>query len=217
MRRLTRGFLSSLTMGISAVVVGVAVGYYVGFTEAFPLSGGVLAIIGLMLVGLLVAFYGGRLSGRADRPSASLRRSWDAFRRELDRARRFERTFVLLRIPAPEASGADGASGGDGKLGALPLVLRSIDQVWAMDGSIYIVLPEATRDTAHQVMGRLRMAMPDEPALEQVHMVEFPKDGVTTGALVANLRPIDASEAAAPVRLKVAERSPDVERTERTG
>lgn len=212
MRSVSRAFLSSLTIGLSAVVVGVAIGYYAGVTEALPMSAGTLAIIGLMLAGLLTAFYGGRVAGRPDRPSISLTRSWDAFRRELDRARRFERTFVLMRIPALETSSADSA--GFGALGALPLVVRSIDQVWAMDGSIYVVLPESTRATADQLMARLRVAMPGESALDHVEVVEFPADGVTTGALVANLRPIDSSGAAAPVRLKLAQSSDDADLTE---
>jgi hypothetical protein len=217
MRRMSRAFLSSLTMGVSAVVVGVAIGYYAGITGALPVSGGMLGIIGLMLAGLLTAFYGGRISGRADRPSASLHRSWDAFRRELDRARRFERTFVLLRIPALEMTSADGVAAGFGGLGALPLVIRSIDQVWAMDGSIYVVLPESTRATAEQLMARLRIAMPGEPALDHVDLVEFPGDGVTTGALVASLRPLHPSGAAVPVRLKLAQPPDDADLTERTG
>jgi hypothetical protein len=217
MHRVSSAFLSRLTMGISAVVVGVAIGYYVGVTEALPMSGGTLAIIGLMLAGLLTAFYGGRVSGRADQTSMSLQHSWDAFRRELDRARRFERTFVLLRIPALEMTSADGVASGFGALGALPLVVRSIDQVWAIDGSIYVVLPESSHATAHQLMARLRIAMPGMPALDHVEMVEFPRDGVTTGSLVANLRPIDLSGAAVPVRLKLAEPAADADRTERTG
>src|SRR5918992_100739 len=199
-----RALLSSLTIAISAVVVGVAIGYYAGVSGATPLSGGIVGIIGLMLAGLLGAFYGGRVSGRADRPSPSMQRSWDAFRRELDRARRFERTFVLVRLPVRDATGSEGL----GEVGArevLPLLVRSIDQVWAMDGSIYMVLPEGTRATARELIARLRVAMPHEPALDLVEVVEFPHDGVTTGALVANLQPIDASEAAAPVRLKLAE------------
>lgn len=214
---MSRTFLSSLSLAVSAAVVGVAIGYYAGVTGALPMSGGMLGIIGLMLAGLLGAFYGGRASGRADRPSDSPHPSWDTFRRELDRARRFERTFVLMRIPALETTGADGGAPRFGALGALPLVVRSIDQVWAVDGSIYVVLPESTVGTARELLGRLRIAMPDEPALERAELVEFPKDGVTAGALVANLRSIDRSGAAAPVRLKLAQPSTDADRTERTG
>jgi hypothetical protein len=213
----SKAFLSRLAIAISAVVVGIAIGYYAGITGATPISSGIVGIIGLMLAGLLGAFYGGRVSGRADRPAPSLQRSWDAFRRELDRARRFERTFVLVRIPLREKMRADDFAVAIGAHGTLPLLVRSIDQVWAMDDSIYMVLPESTRAMAHELIARLRVAMPSETALNHAEMVEFPHDGVTTGALVANLRPIEPSDVAAPVRLKLAEPAAGPDRSERTG
>jgi hypothetical protein len=214
--RLSPGFLSAASLAGSAIVVGVAVGYFAGTTGGMPLSAGVLAIMGLMLAGLLTAFYGGRVAASREQPQASsLHRSWDAFRRELDRARRFEHPFALLRFPSSEAM--EGGKHGLGGLATLPLVLRSIDQVWAMDGSVYVVMPEATGDAARQLVERLRSAMPGEPALDEVEMVEFPKDGVTTGALVSNLRAVSLDPSAAPVRLVHAPVSDDDSRTERTG
>lgn len=201
---MSRAGLSSLAMGIAAVVAGVGIGYYAGFTGALPLSGGMLAIVAMTLAGLGAAFYVGRATGRVEPATTSLQRSWDAFRRELDRARRFGRTFVLMRIPSPDSVGAEGISG-LGALAALPILVRSTDTVWAMDGNIYVVLPEATRESARQLMARLRVAIPGEPALDRVEAVEFPADGVTTRALVSNLRPLDEIDAAGPVRLKLAD------------
>jgi hypothetical protein len=197
-----RNVLSYLILGISAIVVGVAIGYYAGMSGALTVTAGMLGVIGLMLGGLVTAFYGGRMSGRSERPAGASHRSWDAFRRELDRARRFERSFVLMRFPGVDMASADGSTPAPGSLGALPLMVRSIDQVLPIDGSVYVVLPETGLESAQQLIGRLRTAIPGDPALDRVEAVEFPAGGVTTGALVANLRPIGELGAdRAPVRL----------------
>lgn len=217
---MSRPFVSMLLLGISAVMVGMAVGYYVALNEGLPISEDVLVIIALIFVALLTAFHGGRSLRRTNIPSASLDRSWDAFRRELDRSRRFERPFVLMRIPTSEpldATERAGASPTRGPLGALPLLVRSIDRVWTMDGSIYVVLPESSRASANELVARLRSTMSDAAALDGVQIAEFPQDGLTTGALLGSLRPAPAPGEAPPVRLVPARASADLRRDERTG
>lgn len=213
-----RTALFNLILGISAIVVGVAIGYYAGMSGALTVSAGMLGVIGLMLAGLVTAFYGGRMSGRSERPAGASHRSWDAFRRELDRARRFERPFVLLRFPGVDVASADGWTPAPGGLGALPLMVRSIDHVLPIDGSVYVVLPETSLKSAQQLIGRLRIAIPGDPALDRVEAVEFPAGGVTTGALVANLRPIgQLGTDRAPVRLVPPPTGQGDESSERTG
>ncbi len=213
-----RTVLSNLTLGISAVVVGVAIGYYAGMSGALTVTAGMLGVIGLMLGGLMTAFYGGRMSSRSERPAGASHRSWDAFRRELDRARRFERSFVLMRFPGIDVTNADGLAPAPGSLGALPLMVRSIDQVLSIEGSVYVVLPESSLESAQQLIGRLRIAIPGDPALDRVEAVEFPSGGATTGALVANLRPIgELGTDRAPVRLVPPLTDQREESSERTG
>ena len=214
---MSRTILSRLILGISAILVGVAIGFYTGMSGAVTVTAEMLGVIGLTLIGLVTAFYGGRISGRSERLQVAPHRSWDAFRRELDRARRFERPFVLLRIPGVEVP-PDGLTASFAGLGALPLMVRSIDQVLPIDGSMYVVLPEATRASAEQMIARLRVAIPGDPALDRVEAVEFPGDGLTTGALVANLRPIsELREDRPPVRLVPPLSGPGGEPSERTG
>jgi hypothetical protein len=197
-----RTVLSNLILGISAIVVGVAIGYYAGMSGALTVTAGMLGVIGLMLAGLVTAFYGGRMASRSERPAGASHRSWDAFRRELDRARRFEHSFVLMRFPGVDVPSADGSTPAPGSLGALPLMVRSIDHVLPIDGSVYVVLPESGLESAQRLIGRLRITIPGDPALDRVEAVEFPAGGVTTGALVANLRPIgELGTDRAPVRL----------------
>jgi hypothetical protein len=62
------------------------------------------------------------------------------------------------------------------------------------------------------------VAIPGDPALDRVEAVEFPGDGLTTGALVANLRPIsEVREDRPPVRLVPPLSGPGGEPSERTG
>ena len=181
---------------------GMAVGYYVALTGSMPSSAQVLLLIALTFTALLTAFHGGRSRARAEAPTGPAGRSWDELRRELDRSRRFERRFVLMRIPAGDALDPSGrTSAPKGVLGLLPVVLRSIDQAWTIEGNVMAVLPESTRDSAMALITRLRSTVPDPSVLDGIEIAEFPEDGVTIGALVANLRTPPASGESAPVRL----------------
>ncbi|MEA2651366.1 MAG: hypothetical protein QOI85_1087 [Chloroflexota bacterium] len=197
---------------------GMAIGFYVALTGSLPSSAQVLVLIALTFIALLTAFHGGRSRARAVPPSAPAGRSWDALRRELDRSRRFERRFVLMRIPASDALDPNGRTAvRKGVLGVLPVVLRSIDQAWTIDGNVMAVLPESNSDSATALIARLRSTLPDPSALDGVQIAEFPEDGVTIGALVANLRTPPAPGESAPVRLVPAQTPDEPRRDERTG
>ncbi len=200
-------------------MTGVAVGYYVAVTGGLPISESVLVIIALLFVALLTAFHGGRSRKAAEAQRPSFSESWDAFRRELDRSRRFGRKFVLMRIPAREMLQATGgnASAARGPLGAIPVAFRAIDQSWTMDGSVYAVLPESDRTAAMALIARLRASMPDAAALDEIQIAEFPGDGLTTGALVASLRAAPAPGEVPPVRLVPAGDVGDRRHDQRTG
>jgi hypothetical protein len=218
MRDMPQRFLAPLLLGVSATMVGMAVGYYVALAGGLPISAEVLVLIALTFVALLTAFHGGRSRARAGSAPAAVGRSWDALGRELDRSRRFERRFVLMRIPASDALDPDGrTSARKGVLGVLPMVLRSIDHAWTMEGSVMTVLPESNRDSAMALIARLRSTMPDPSALDEVQIAEFPEDGVTIGALVASLRTTPAPGESAPVRLVPAQTAGEPRRDERTG
>lgn len=200
-------------------MIGMAVGYYAAITGGLPISEGVLVLIALTSGALMTAFYLGRARVNAEAQPHSFNQSWDSFRRELDRSRRFERPFVLMRIPATDAHQPAGGlvPAARGTLGTLPLVLRGIDQAWTMEGSIYVVLPESNRAAAQALIARLRSTMPDAAELDDIQIAEFPDDGLTTGALVASLRAIPAPGEAPPVRLVPARDGGESTLDERTG
>lgn len=214
-----RQFLSLLLLGVATVTVGMAVGYYAAMTDGLPISGDVLIIIALTMVAVLAAFHGGRIPTAVEVRPQSSTQPWDAFRRELDRSRRFERQFVLMRATPGGALQGPGEPGSDagGPLGMLPLVLRGIDQAWAVDGDIYVLLPESDRASAVSLVARLRSTMPDAESLEDIQIAEFPQDGLTTGALIANLRPLPPPDTAPPMRLAPMQHDSERRRAERAG
>jgi hypothetical protein len=216
---MSRHALSIVLLATSAVLVGVAVGYYVAATGDLPLSVGVLVMVALIFVAVLTAFHAGRVSTVS---LAQINRPWDAFRRELDRSRRFERRFALLRMPYNESASADSdqddLATGDGLLGTIRLVVRSIDEAWLADGNLYVLLPEASRASASHLVNRLRSILPDPAALNRIELAEFPDDGVTMGAVLAGLRPMTVLAERGPVRLVQSRpANVDVQRGERTG
>jgi hypothetical protein len=115
---------------------------------------------------------------------------WREVQRELDRGRRHERPFVLIRIPT-SAAGAlgnghtPGAADPESLGRSLRAFLRSIDFLWVSDGHLYLLLPESSRAMGEAFLSRVRATAPH--LLSETDMVAFPEDGVTGGALLALL------------------------------
>jgi hypothetical protein len=103
---------------------------------------------------------------------------WDHLRRELDRARRYGREFALIRI-----AGADRDRAAD-----LAALLRTSDYVWLHGRATYVLLPEAGRSAAEQLVARLDHAAPSVLADDALELAAFPEDGLTSGALLAAVR-----------------------------
>lgn len=213
-----RRFMPMLLLAGSAATVGLAVGYYAAMTGAIGVSQGVVIILALTLVGLLAAFYGGRTPMPANAPIAPAD-AWTAFRLELDRSRRFERPFVLLRFAEPPARDFENVEPSEARPGisVVPTMLRGIDRVWSVGGSIYVLLPESRRASAEALLVRLRSLTRDDSLLDSVEMAEFPADGLTPSALITNLRPASPSDGEARVWLVQSEHEVGAGRDEQTG
>jgi hypothetical protein len=173
-------------------------GYVVGRAATPGAADGIILIPAAVLA--LTALGSFQIVRRLERESSAARepaeRPWEAFLRELDRSRRFERSFVLLRAPIPSVSSGGNRAAEQARLRALlSIVVRSIDHVWFDDQGVFVLLAESTRASAMAAVVRLSAAVPQVIALDSVEMAEFPDDGLTTGALLANLRPIAADDA----------------------
>ena len=119
---------------------------------------------------------------------------WDEFRRELDRSRRYERTFVVVRVQSRSGQGSnqDGHSATRDsmyeemlQIGAF---LRSVDRAWLADESVYVLLPESDLAMGEAFLTRVRRLAPEVLPDEGVRLSAFPLDGSTSGALLAKLR-----------------------------
>ena len=143
-----------------------------------------------------------RLRSRRAAPEA-MADLWNEFRRELSRSRRYERQFVLVRIPC--RVGADGWMNGRGRetspcvdeMVQVSAFLRNVDRAWVAEGSVYVLLPESDRARGEAFLARIRRLAPDVLPEEGVRLVAFPEDGPTSGALLAALegRPLAATPA----------------------
>lgn len=107
---------------------------------------------------------------------------------ELERSRRYERPFLLIRVPlgsSPRGNHQDG-------YGLLRSAVRYVDRCWSTAGSVYLLLPEATREMGEGLLMRLREAFP-ELRLDEARAACFPEDALTAGALLdAVRRPVSA-------------------------
>lgn len=110
-------------------------------------------------------------------------------RREIERARRYERQFALIRVESGTPDRADDFAT-DSTLEQIKPVLRALDYVWIERSGMHILLPEIGRAEAERCVSRLRDAV-DGPVVCRVAV--FPDDAVTDGALALRLDGSDES------------------------
>jgi hypothetical protein len=126
---------------------------------------------------------GRRRAAASDAPGDSGDRFRSALRRELERGRRYCRTFALVRVPLPSVRGGRRGLLGRRDHPADPTALvRSTDVAWKGDGVLYLLLPETDRSAAERCVKRLSTHVELLPAAAST--VVFPDDGVTAGGLL---------------------------------
>lgn len=108
---------------------------------------------------------------------------------ELERGRRYERPFVLIRVPL---EGQRGRGGQPDHCRRMTSAVRRIDRCWLAAGSLYFLLPESSRDAGEGLLTRMREHFPELP-LHEAQMACFPDDAVTAGALLDAVQPDDSA------------------------
>lgn len=114
---------------------------------------------------------------------------FDDVRREMDRARRHERSVAVVRIVVPSSASPQAVAklidaihpSGAGRSGP-----RSADRFWRSGDSIYLLLPETAGAGARSVVRRTIAASTDFADCEWT-VAAFPEDALTVGALFAAL------------------------------
>ena len=112
--------------------------------------------------------------------------SFEDFRLELERSRRYGHSFFLARFACGQAD--EGRFERSDKVAcAVRSLVRTVDLVWAEGRNVYVLLPECDREMGEAALGRIRRALAgfssDEQRIEAGWAV-FPEDGLTGGALL---------------------------------
>lgn len=100
-------------------------------------------------------------------------------RAEMERARRYGRRFVLVRI-GPDA--LDRSRDRDAIVASVTPLLRGLDHCWFDDAGLHLLLPEVGRPAAGVCLDRLRDQV-DGVDVADARVAVFPDDAVTIGAL----------------------------------
>ena len=150
--------------------------------------GGGLATF-LTVVGL------GSTAGQAAGESAvqHARDGWAAVRIELARSRRHERQFAIVGIPDAVWSPSSGEPASRFQLAfdatqSIQSIVRGPDRAFADASMLHVLLTDCDREQALAFLSRAQAAMPQLFADDRVNLVVFPEDGITLGALIAQLR-----------------------------
>jgi hypothetical protein len=176
--------------GLAITAIGILLGYRVGALQTSLVEEGLLVVVAILIVAALVPGLRARTQPQAPAEHvAGPERSWDQFRRELDRSRRFGRSFVIGRIPAGDAKAKASIRTPHARLAMLPLLVRSVDQIWYSRGTVYVLLPETDRAGMQSLLQRLQAAAPGLLPQDGIAVAQFPDDGLTTGSLLAKMRP----------------------------
>lgn len=148
------------------------------------------AVAGFIAGGVVVwRCTGDHVEDGASAPPASGPMRLDALDHELERARRYERRFCVLRLPvdheAPDHPVEQEASD-------VFASLRSIDVAWIDEEGVTILLPEVGRSEGETCVRRLRELAPG--LVGGARLAVFPEDGLTRGALLEVLASSPARE-----------------------
>lgn len=135
----------------------------------------VALVVGLML--------GGVMTSVAVRPRARVRSEagWEPFVHEIERARRYERPFVVARLPN---CSVHPAVPGDEIAHQLPgPAIRRTDHSWRNGPDLYVLLPETGLAEAANWQERMLAS----GSYEDIRIAGFPDDGLTTTTLLTAL------------------------------
>ncbi len=106
---------------------------------------------------------------------------------ELERSRRYERKFCLVRLERRQSVALSRGPGNSVSLreaAALAGAFRQTDAVWTQAGAVYGLLPETDGDSAHGLIARL-VAEDSRLTGVEARVAEFPSNGLTLPALIA--------------------------------
>lgn len=157
--------------GIAVTAAGVAFGVspWAAFIVAILLA---IAAVGATIATLRHS------QGRQAHPGLTID-GWREVARELERSRRHERPFTVIRSPVgdrdPDASTAWCVD----MLQRLQPTIRQLDTIWASGDAVWLLMPESSRSEAEQLLARIARIDPGAGLAESASMASFPEDAIT--------------------------------------
>lgn len=168
-----------VSVGIG-VLMGMAVGGSAIFGGALILLGAIVAVVSAIAQRRATSAHGG-----------SSEEGWQAFEREIARARRYEHPLTLIRIELPEELGR--------WFDRLAPCLREVDVAWHDSSAIWLAVPGAEGATVARILARLIGETPELADVAIVRSASFPADALTAGGLVGYV----LADGDRPIRLPV--------------
>lgn len=174
-------------MGSAALLGAGAVAAIAGGPSVPPIGLITAGGLGVLAAGYRSAFRSTPTLERSSPPDLH-----DALGRELERGRRFGRSFALVRLEVPSSRDRYAL------WQRLSTEVRRIDTVCMYGGAVFAVLPEANRLAASAMIGRVLLS--DSDVVSSWSLVVYPDDGMTAGALLDALRHAGEPNAAPQAR-----------------
>jgi hypothetical protein len=176
-----RSFIGVAAVGALAVAVGWLIDQ-LDLALAFS-AGAALSAVALASTASAPAI---RLTAATSDPSGG----WQEFHRELNRARRFDRPFGIVRFVGV----GRGVMTERHLRDRVATLARRIDRVWLDGGDLFVLLPESDAAAVETTVARARYRLGE--ALDVAVSATFPANGITSGSLIACLYQGDASPVA---------------------
>lgn len=173
-RAARRGLITAASLLVVVLVVWLLSGQSLA---AVAVAIGPVGAIGLLLVrerGTLPAAPAGR----------SVLEDWEAFKREIDRSRRHERSLALAVASLPDTTLTGGLLADT--IAQARSQIRSIDLLWYDGSEFWLLMPEAHREGATTAIRRIANAAPATSSAVW-RLVIFPDDALTVGTLISEL------------------------------
>jgi hypothetical protein len=162
---------------VAAGALAIAVGWLVGqlgLAVAFMAGAALVLAVAHIPTGTAPAI---RLMAVTSEPTDG----WQEFHRELNRARRFDRAFGIVRFVGVGRGTMSERHVRD----QVATLARRIDRVWLDDGDLFVLLPESDGAAVETAVARARYRLGQ--ALDTPMTATFPANGITSGALIACL------------------------------
>lgn len=143
-------------------------------------AAGTTMFVGVVAGGIVGIVVGRMFNGRADPPASRPDiDGWGQVSRELERSRRHERPFAILRLAAPPDLAELAGAWCSDLAARLAPSLRQLDTVWTSDEAVLVLMPECDRTRATQTLARIIRAIPEPPLAGMASLASFPEDAVT--------------------------------------